>query len=218
MSFIALHRSSHTSLATDRPFLGADEISACESATALLQRLEQLLATRQAQVDTARDAARDAGFAEGRDAALREVAPALLQAWQHAAEVAFLEARSVRSAVIELALQVVQRVTTELAPPDVLTALVQRAAEALLPDQPVVVRVHPELAAAARERVSAAGAIEGGGAPARLDVRADASLGPLDCEFDTPTGQLLASLATQLAQVGAALHAANTRDAAGARR
>ncbi|HUG22603.1 FliH/SctL family protein [Piscinibacter sp.] len=203
MTFFAIHRSGDASLATDRCFLSPSEWRACETAAQLLEQLRALQASQRAQLDTALSEVREAGFAAGRGEALRGTGVTLLAAWQVAADAARVDAQTLREAVVVLATQVVQRIADDLAPPDVVAALVQRASHELAPDQPAVVRVHPDVAAAVRQRA--------GGST--LDVRADPTLAPLDCVFDTPTGQLLAGLRTQLRHVTAALHADVTHHA-----
>ena len=96
----------------------------------------------------------------------------------------------------------VQHITEQLAPADVLAALARRASEQLLPPRTAVVRVHPQLADAVRERLLNANA------GSTLEVRADARMRWQDCEFDTPAGQLLAGVQAQLGRVGAAMQGA----------
>ena len=200
MSFVALHRGSSTSLATDQLWFGADEISHCLRSAELLARLEQIAATRSAALQAAHDAAVADGLATGRRAALVQHAPKLWDAWDQQARSAQADVQALRAALVQLSLQVVQHIATELAPADVLRALAARAAEALLPDSAAVVRVHPDLAAAVRDRVAAL--------PGVLEVRGDAQLGRFDCVFDSPAGQLLAGLPQQLARLAAQLEAA----------
>ncbi len=197
MSFLALHRGAATSLATSRLWLAADDVSDCDSARALLARLEQLAVRREAELDAARAQALAEGREAGRREALASVAPRLLDAWDQAARSAAADAQALRAALVTLSLQVVQRISDELAPADVMAALAARAAESLLPDSGAVVRVHPDVAAAVRERMQAV--------PGVLEVRADPQQGLFDCAFDTPSGQLLAGLAPQLARLAAAL-------------
>ena len=199
MSFVALHRGASTSLATDELWLQADALSHCARSIELLQRLEQITAGRAAELQRARDAAIAQGQSEGRQQALAQEAPRLWDAWDQAARTAQADAAALREALVQLSLQVVQHIATELAPADVLRALAARAAEALLPDSAAVVRVHPALAAAVRERVAAL--------PGVLEVRGDAALGAHDCIFDTPAGQLLAGLPQQLQRLSAQLEA-----------
>lgn len=200
-TFIAVHRSQLGSLTVGRPWLSADEVTACGSAAELLSRLQSLVLAREAELDQAREAARRAGQAEGTAEALRRTGPALLQAWQQAADEAALQSAQLREAAIALALQIVERIAADLAPADVVAALVRRAAEALAPGQPAVLRLHPEVAAALNGLPEAA---PGG----TLQLRADPALAPLDCVFDTPAGQLIAGLPAQLRRVGDRLHAA----------
>ena len=196
MSFLAIHRSAATHLATDQPWLAPDEWSACQSAADLLNRLQQMHASQSQCLAAAVAEGRRAGFAAGRDEALRSTSATLLAAWQRASDAAALDAHAVREAIVALSVQVVQRIAADLAAADVVTALARRASEELLPEQAAVIRVHPELAHAVRERLVDS---------PHLEVREDPALSALDCVFDTPTGQLLAGLQAQLAQVAQSL-------------
>ncbi len=192
MTFLAIHRGTQTSLATDEPWLSPDEWSACDSAADLLERLEQLHAAQAARLDAAVDEARRAGFAAGREQALRDTAERLAESWQDAADEARIEAQSLRDAVLTLSVRLVQHIARDLAAPDVVSALLRRASEELMPDQPAVVRVHPDVADAVRTRLDES---------TPLELRADPTLEPLDCVFDTPAGQLIASWQAQLDRV-----------------
>jgi type III secretion protein L len=194
MTFLALHRGQHTSLATDALWLSANDLSRTADATALLQRLEQRWATCEAEHRDALAQAREAGHAEGREQALANVAPRLLDAWDQASRSAQADVQALRNMVTALALRVTERLAQDLAPADVVSALARRASEEFLPDTAAVLRVHPDVAQAVRERMGTHNA-------AVLDVRADATLEPLDCVFETPAGTLLAGLRDQLSQV-----------------
>jgi len=193
MSFLALHRSECTSLATDRLWLSEGELTRADTARELLERLRTVLATRQAELAAAREQAQQEGYAAGHREALQAVAPRLADAWDQAARSATTDIQQLRQALVALSLQVVQRVAEELAPADVVAALARRAAQSLLPDSAAVVRVHPDVAAAVRTRLQGSAGV--------LDVRGDPQLGPFDCAFDTPAGQLLAGLPAQLSRV-----------------
>jgi type III secretion protein L len=205
MSFLAIHRTRHTSLATDRPWLNPDEWTACDSAVAMLERLHELHASQSARLAAEVAQARTDGFAVGRSEALRSTGDTLVAAWQQAAEQAQVDAQALRDAVVALSLQIVQRIAADLAPHEVVAALAQRAAEERMPDQAAIVRVHPDVLDAVQARLETSPA---------LTVRADPSLSPLDCVFETPTGQLLAGLSTQLDRVAQALHAGSRGTAA----
>ena len=195
MSFLALHSSRQTSLATDRLWLSADELSACEDARVLLQRLELLVARREAEQAAAREQAVAEGRDQGRREALAQEAARLWDAWDAAARSAQVDLHTLRGALVALSLQVVQRIATELGPAAVMAAIAEQAARELLPDSATIVRVHPDVAAAVRERI--------GALPGVLEVRADASLGRCDCALSTPAGQRLAGLPAQLDRLAA---------------
>jgi flagellar biosynthesis/type III secretory pathway protein FliH len=197
MSFLALHRSESTSLATSQLWLSEGEITRADTARELLDRLRAVLASRQAELAAAREQAQLEGYAAGRREALEALAPRLADTWDQAARSAAADVDTLRQTLVALSLQVVQRVADSLAPADVVSALAARAAEALLPDSGAVVRVHPDVAAAVRARLQGSSGV--------LDVRADPQLGPYDCAFDTPAGQLLAGLPAQLARLSRVL-------------
>lgn len=206
-NFIAVHRSALGSLSVGQAWLSADELTACHSATALLARLEALATRREAELQAARDTAHAEGWAAGRAEALRQAGPQLAQAWQQAADDAALQAADLRQAAVALALQIVERIAADLAPAQVVAALARRAAEALAPEQPAVLRLHPEVAQALH-------ALPGLADGARLQLRPDPTLAPTDCVFDTPAGQLIASLQHQLQRLGQQLQAAAAQEAA----
>ena len=224
MRFLAVHRSANTSLATNRLWLTADEVSGCESVQGLLQRLERLTTERDAELSAARAQAAAEGREQGRSEALASGAPRLLDAWDQAARSAAADAQALRAALVTLSLQVVQRISVELGPAEVVTALARRASESLLPDSAAVLRVHPDVATAVRARMFAAPG--GSTAPLKepglttsglttsgltnsvsgiLEIRGDPQLGRFDCAFDTAAGQLLAGLPAQLARLAAQL-------------
>jgi type III secretion protein L len=200
MTFLALHRGRQTSLATETLWLSADDVSRTADASALLQRLEQHWATCEAEQQQALAQARAAGHAQGRAQALAEVAPRLIDAWDQASRSAQADVQALREMVSALAVRVTERLAQDLAPADVVSALARRASEEFLPDTSAVLRVHPDVAQAVRERMGSARA-DGASTPAVFDVRADATLGPLDCIFETPAGTLLAGLRDQLSEV-----------------
>jgi type III secretion protein L len=197
MSYLALHRSESTSLATNQLWLSEGELTRAATARELLDRLRTVLAGRQAELTAAREQAQLEGYATGRREALDAVAPRLADTWDQAARSAAADIDGLRQALVALSLQVVQRVADSLAPAEVVAALAARAAQTLLPDSAAVVRVHPDVAAAVRARLQGSSGV--------LDVRGDPQLGPCDCAFDTPAGQLLAGLPAQLARLSRAL-------------
>lgn len=209
-TFIAVHRSARGSLSVGQAWLSAEELTACHSATALLARLEALATRREAELQAARDTAHAEGWGAGHAEALRQAGPQLVQAWQQAADDAALQAADLRQAAVALALQIVERIAADLAPAQVVAALARRAAEALAPEQPAVLRLHPEVAQA----LSAQPALAAPAAAQRLQLRPDPTLAPTDCVFDAPAGQLIASLQHQLQRLGQQLQAAAAQETA----
>jgi len=185
MSFIAIHRTSQASLITDQPWLSADDWSQCETATQLLERLQAMNASCEARVARAKAEGRLEGLAAGREEALRHGADTLVASWTAAARIATLEADEMREAIMEIAMQVVQQVTEDV-PPQVVSMLVEQAADERLPRQPAIVRANPRVAHVLRDRVSAKDG---------LRLREDADLPEMACAFDTPARLALAQVA-----------------------
>lgn len=210
MSFVAVFRAEHTSLATDQAWLSSADWAACDSAHELLLCLERVSQTRATEHAQALAQARAEGLAQGyaqgleqgRAQALDVEAAQLWQAWEHAASKGEADMQALRESLVTLSLQVVQHITEQLAPADVVAALARRASQALLPPRAAVVRVHPQLADAVRDQ------LQHSSHGATLEVRADARLRWQDCELDSPAGQLLAGVQAQLGRVGAAMQGA----------
>jgi flagellar biosynthesis/type III secretory pathway protein FliH len=196
MSFLAIHRSAGTSLAVDQPWLSAEEWTACQSAVDLLTQLQALHSAQAARLELEAAQARGAGFAAGREQGLRQASEGMAASWVEAADAAQLQARELREAVITLSLEVIRRITAELAPQDVVAALARRAGEDLMPDRAARLRVHPQAAAAVAQRLA--------GLP-QIEVKPDASLHLTDCVFDTPAGEWLAGLEVQLQRISQSL-------------
>lgn len=197
MSFLTLVRGKDASIATDRWVLAPGELQDCERAAQLLAQLQQIHAQTQATLDAEREAARREGLEAGRAEALARIEAQWGAAWDHAAREARHTDEQLRDAVVGLALQVVRRIASHEGPAATVAALARAALADMAPEGPVVLFVHPEV----HEAVQATARSRGfaGGAP--LEVRADEALGPFDCVFQTPTGELIASLDTQLARV-----------------
>jgi type III secretion protein L len=192
--FVAVHRTADTSLSSPVWLAGPDELSASQSAVLLLHKLQALLDTRTVERDAAMDEGRAAGFAAGREEALREVAPKLSKAWRRAQ--ADLEDRlaGLHARAADLACLIVDRIAAGLAPADVVAALALRAAQDLMPGSPATLRVHPELADAVRQQLLDT-AEEGSPPPPK--VRADPDLTLLDCRIELADGERLAGLGLQ---------------------
>lgn len=201
MTFLALHRADHASLATDRLVLDANELRECESAAALLEALQSLHAAAMAEGEAARGRGFERGVAEGREWAMRDTAPALIAACHAAVEREQRSADAMQQAVISLALHVVRRLAHVQGAAETVAMLARRAWQELTVKQTAVLRVHPSVHAA----VSAALRDGPPDAATTVDIRADETLGLTDCIFESPTGQLIAGLDAQLARVEASL-------------
>jgi len=200
MSYLLLlHRDAELTLATTTPVVTAKQVPLLRDALALHERLGGLFADEEQRVAAAEQSAREqgerAGYADGMERAQQEGAHTL------SAEIARLSAdvaaqrEELRQALPALACAMVRRMAAELAPPEVLAALAERAFEHVLPPQPVRLRLPPEWLEAVR---------------ARLDERAlavpvqcvaDPELQGLRCTVESSAGRLLAGLDEALAHI-----------------
>lgn len=187
---------------TDSWRIPREQVQALRDGVSLLRESDRRLATSLSEIEFRKASARRAGFALGREEGRR------LAAEESAAALAALGAEKVREiaalqeSVGHLALEIVRRVAGELDAGVLLPALVDRAVREVLPDQPVSVRVPPQLVGLVETRLFPInGAIE---------VVGDPDLTELDCVLETANGRVQASLEAQLA----ALERAFAQDAA----
>ena len=82
----------------------------------------------------------------------------------------------------------VRCMAVELAPPDVLAALAERAFEHVVPAQSVRVRLAPGMLEPVQTRLAARQLA------LPVQCQADERLGPLECVIESPTGTLIAGL------------------------
>lgn len=142
-----------------------------------------------------REAAREAGFAEGLRQAQQQQARLLTEAAQRAA--AYID--NLDRDVVTLVLQVVRRLGLELGAAAVVADLAAHALRQMRGQQRLTVRVHPEAQRAVSDRLNAVAAeleIDG-----FIDVLADPDLDRFDCTLRSEVGVVRADLSLQLAAV-----------------
>lgn len=178
----------------------AAEWQTASEAQALIDRANAALAEAHAAAQEERRSAHAQGFAQGHQAALDSFAQALQSLIDaRAALTAALHARAA-----QLAIAVVERIAPTLGAQQLLPALVEEAAQQLIGEPALFVRVHPDVADAVRARIAALGK---GAAPA-VDILGDPALAAFDCVIETQGGVVRAGLREQLDLVGTILAAA----------
>lgn len=191
MSLLTLHTPSGTLLASDRLVYAPDEVADLLRAGDLVAQLDQLVVSEQERLDSAQQRVEATARADGYEHGLRSAKDAT------AAKLLELEAArqrdvaELRSRTTALALEIVRRVAGDVAPADWLAAQACRAAEDLMDQAPLNLRVHPDHAVGVRERLALS-------APLFVDVLADDTLDPADCIIDSRVGSVDASLESQL--------------------
>jgi flagellar biosynthesis/type III secretory pathway protein FliH len=179
-------------------------VDATEEATRIRARAEEDAAALRMTVHKQVEAAKQAGFAEGRDAGLAEVAALLLAARAQgdrdlatAKDTALVLARRMAEKIVGRAI--------DLSPELMNQIVAQALASCRARSGKIVLRVHPEdLASIEAGRPQWAAAVA-----ATIDVRVlpDATVEHGGCVVDTPSGRVDARLQTQLDALERALRA-----------
>lgn len=189
-AFVLLHADRAATLLADDPIVPADDVARFAEVTELLGETAAL----RADADRARDAAlaeaRDEGFAaghaEGRAAGEASIAEALLRLAK--ADAARAEAQ--RADLARLAIGVVRRIAGSVGAPEFVAGIAAQAAVKIAPDGVATIRVHPDAAPRASERLAGL---------RHVAVEEDAALDYTDCVVETALGRTHAGLETQLA-------------------
>jgi flagellar biosynthesis/type III secretory pathway protein FliH len=161
----------------------------------LVDQANRAVQALDAELEAERAAARAQGLAEGRSDALDQfaAATAALQAARDQL------AERMRGQITELAVAVVERIAPALGADRLVPMLVGEAVRQLAFEPNLVVRVHPDVAEATRERLSGDG-LGLGGTPT-TEVVATPEFGEFDCVIETDGGVVRAGLREQLDQV-----------------
>ncbi|MDO5087053.1 MAG: FliH/SctL family protein [Comamonadaceae bacterium] len=204
MSYLlALHPTFPGALATTQPVVPASELPALTNALALADELTTLLATQQQQLDEARAQAEaegmQAGLAAGQAQARQEAADTLAHTLEALAQEQAAQREELRGALVTLATSMVRCMAAELAPPDVLAALAERAFENVVPAQSVRLRLAPAMLEPVQTRLA------GRTLPIPVQCQADDNLAPMECVVESPTGTLIAGLDAVLDRVAQSL-------------
>lgn len=161
----------------------------------LVDQANRAVQALDAELEAERAAARAQGLAEGRSDALDQFAAAT--AALHVAREQLAE--RMRGQITELAVAVVERIAPALGADRLVPMLVGEAVRQLAFEPNLVVRVHPDVAEATRERLSGDG-LGLGGTPT-MEVVATPEFGEFDCVIETDGGVVRAGLREQLDQV-----------------
>lgn len=203
MSYILIASGPGFTALADQPVVPREQVRRLADAAALLAEAEARLASVDAVREAARAEARAEGFAaglaQGREAAAGELVANLAELHHGAAQ----EREAVRAGMGRLALDIVRRIASELAPEQVIAAIAARAVREVLPEQPIVVRVATTNVGETSARLWPLSA--------SVEVQGDPALGAQDCVLETGQGRTVASLDVQLTALEQAF-AAETAD------
>jgi len=204
MTYVALFTTGDASIATTQRVFPPPQLRTLADVDALMAALHERLASSEARATAAAERARADGLAEGLahgERTMREALAQRLTSIEAAAqrERAALRAQA-RSCVAELALEVVRKLAGELDAAELVARLAHQAVAQLLDDEAATLVVHPDVAAAVRERC----ALRADAGVPGLAVQEDATLDRLECRLVTRAGTTLAGLETQLRRIESA--------------
>lgn len=161
----------------------------------LVDQANQAVRALDGELEAERANARAQGLAEGRRDGLEQFAAAT--AALHIAREQLAE--RMRGQITELAVAVVERIAPALGADKLVPVLVDEAVRQLAFEPNLVVRVHPDVAEATRQRLAGDG-LGLGGMPT-TEIVATPEFGEFDCVIETEGGVVRAGLREQLDQV-----------------
>jgi flagellar biosynthesis/type III secretory pathway protein FliH len=183
-------------LAVGAKVIPADAWVPLTRAQALIDHANDTLAGLDREIAEERAKARELGHAEGRLAALEEFTSAT--AALHAAREQL--GVQMRAQLTELAVAVVERIAPALGVERVVPQLASEAVRQLPLEPNLVVRVHPDVAEATRQRLASEGLALGAGG-ATFEVVGAPEFGAFDCVIETEGGVVRAGLNEQLEKI-----------------
>ncbi|MBX2884900.1 MAG: hypothetical protein KTR32_33400 [Granulosicoccus sp.] len=192
MTFVTLFSSEHGFIASDQRVFSPDELeplkNVMEQARLLDQRLGEQQEHEQAALSKAAEQGRIEGLAEGRVEAAEHLAAEIKQLQdQHRQSIT-----EVKGSCAELAVDIVRKIAGSIEPPRMLLAQAQQAAEQVLDEPNILLRVHPSQLDAVQELLRQTD-------QSRIQSAvADEALAEQACVLDTGHGQIDIALDTQL--------------------
>ena len=183
-------------LAVGAKVIPADAWVPLTRAQELIDQANETLADLDREITEERAKARELGHAEGHLAALDEfvAATAALHAAREQLGV------QMRAQLTELAVAVVERIAPGLGADRVVPQLASEAVRQLPLEPNLVVRVHPDVAEATRQRLASEGLALGAGT-ATFEVVGAPEFGEFDCIIETEGGVVRAGLNEQLEKI-----------------
>ena len=194
MSLITLFNTDRTTIATDRLVFEPDEVSSLTDVVDQAERMRSLLEEEESRIEQATKKGHELGYENGQEkgyeAALEHIAVKLVLLTK--------EAQATRNALennaADLAIQIVERIASDIGTQETIAALAKSAAADLVPREPVVLRVHPQNLTYMQDHVLQ----KDSNYACIIDVVSDYSLAEEDCVLETEFGQVKAGLKTQL--------------------
>lgn len=203
MTFISLFSDKHGFVATDQKVYSSDELSTVDRVIDQAQRLEQQLDTHDDVVEAAAAKAATKGYEEAYAQAQADAGEQLAQTLRQLHEAHAQELQTVRDNCAELAIEIVRKIAGNTDPLAWMQAQAQQAANDLVDEPSVKLRVSGAQVDALRERLALS---------ENQTIRAvvvDDTLAAGACELETANGRIDIGLDTQLNSVLSAFSNSN---------
>jgi type III secretion protein L len=191
MSYLLISGDEGAALVARGPVIRREEITPLLRGAEVLKTVGDRLQAVEEDRAVAREAGRQEGYAEGREAGLAAAAGEITQQLVRARQDLDGERAALRATAGELALEVVRRIAGEIGEPVVLAGLAERAVRDLVPAEQIRVLVRPEVVGTIAQRLWPM--------EAAIEVVGESTLEPGECVIDTPSGRTHAGLEVQLA-------------------
>lgn len=191
MTFFLLHDGGAAILATDRRILKAQERTAVEDATTLLERAREQEQTQQARCAAARSEAHEGGYRDGRE----EGRAAFSQAIAELARQAETHRRAEEREIAALALSALRRMIDDIGNAEIMTGLAKRAVAAVIGQGEIRIHAAPQLCSRIAEALSA------DEATCDVPVLPDHELAEHQCRIAAGGTRIIADLPLQIAAI-----------------
>ena len=198
MTFISLFSDEHGFVATDQRVFSPEELSSVNQVIDQAEQLEQQLTEHDAVLTAATAAAAEKGYQEAFEQAKADASEQLAKAMRQMHESQVKELQALRNNCAEMAVDIVRKIAGTTDPLAWTQAQAEQAANDLLDEPSLKLRVHGSHAEALRKRLAMSEN------QTIKSVQVDDTLAADACELETANGRIDIGLDTQLNAVLAA--------------
>jgi len=195
MNILALNTDEGLGLYSGKLVYSAEETRALLSCVETAEQVQQLKSSASQQFEKDRLSSQKQGFEqglqEGREQAKKEIADALIAQQNNL----HLVQQGMRNDSVVMALEVVKKIASNIAPEQVVMSLAQTAAKELAPDATITLHTHSSNVSKLTQRFADASQTQ------FVEVCGDDTLAIDSCVLETQLGLIEADLTTQLTAI-----------------